>query len=70
MRETEKWEKFLVDYGFMPSRKERVIRWLIALTINIAWLFFTYKCFEGKNYPLGVVLSIAYIGWKIAQLGT
>lgn len=67
MKEAEKWERLLVDYGFMPSRKERVIRWLIALAINIAWLFFAYKCFENKNYPLGIALSIAYIGWKITK---
>ena len=38
MKEAENWERFLVDYGFIPSRKERIIRWLIALTINIVWL--------------------------------
>jgi uncharacterized membrane protein len=69
MKEAENWERFLVDYGFIPSRKERIIRWLIALTINIVWLFFVYKCFENKNYPLGIVLSIAYIGWKIVKRG-
>lgn len=67
MREAEKWEKFLVDYGFMQSREERVIRWIITLIINIAWLFFMYKCFENKSYPLGIVLSVAYIGWNIGR---
>lgn len=58
------WERLLVDCGLMPSLKERILQWLIICAINIVWMFLAYKCFENENYPLGIVLSVLYLGWK------
>lgn len=40
---------------------------ILILALNLGCLYGIYKCFSTGNYPLGVVLTLVYLGWKIAD---
>lgn len=42
-----------------------IIYIILAIAANLGYLYGIYKCFQMGNYPLGVILTIIYLVWKI-----